>query len=959
VNRGAHGPERIRAALSHVSPDLPREEWVRVAMALKAELGEAGFALFDDWSKSGASYDAKAARATWRSVKSGGGITIGTLFDMAKAGGFRFEEAQPKRLSPEERKRLEAERQARELAERRARAAEQRTAAERAMAGWEAAATEGRSEYLERKGVGVHGVRFAEGGALLVPLRDSAGELWNVQRIAPDGEKRFERGGRVMALWHWIGPDTAEAAIVCEGYATGATLHEASGLPVAIAFHAGNVPKVAGALRRKFPALPLVIAADDDHETAARTGRNPGREAARQAAERAGAAEIAPEGMEGEGTDFNDLARQRGAEAVRSTVAEGVERARAVLAERDARRKRAPAGTGSGNRGGSNGGDPGAPSGGEPGEDRFRLDGDGVWYLDRDRDGNTRPLWICSPLTVEALTEGDTTDGKGYLLAFPDQRERPKRWAMPARMFGGDGAEYRAILLDMGLRIGTSVRARAQLAAYIQTRRVQTFARCVERIGWHAGGVYVWPERTFGDAGEPVIFQAEERIRNPFRERGTLEEWRREVAALCVGNSRLVFGVAAAFAGPCLAPAGMEGGGFHFRGPSSSGKTTALRVAASVYGGADYMQTWRNTANALEKVAEHFCDALLALDEIRQLDSKETGDAAYMLANGQAKGRLSRAAAMRPRPTWRVLFVSTGEAALGDMLAEAKKSAHAGHEVRLVDLPSEAGRGLGVFEELHGEAGGAVFAERIGRAARRYYGTAGAAFVAQLVAEREAVSKALRARVEELRRAWVAQADTSGQVRRVAARFAIVAAAGELATRWGITGWREAEAVDAARALFEAWCEGRGGRLDGEEIGIIRHVAGVLAERGEANFPWWHRAADDHRANAPNRWGLRKLLDRAGQGVESNADYYARYGEGEIQPAAAEATSAEFCILTEPFRREVCKGFDPRHVARVLARRGHLVAGEGGRADRKERLPGIGVARCYRVKPSIFEDELL
>ena len=63
--------------------------------------------------------------------------------------------------------------------------------------------------------------------------------------------------------------------------------------------------------------------------------------------------------------------------------------------------------------------------------------------------------------------------------------------------------------------------------------------------------------------------------------------------------------------------------------------------------------------------------------------------------------------------------------------------------------------------------------------------------------------------------------------------------------------------------------------------------------------------------------------------------------------------------MSEPFRREICKGYDPRFVARVLAKRGHLVPGEGGRADRKERLPGLGGVRCYRVKPSIFEDELL
>lgn len=923
---------------------------MRVAMAIKAELGDEGFALFDEWSKGGESYDPRAALSSWRSVKASGGVGIGTLFEMAKAGGFRFEEgAKRKRLSREERTRLATERAERERAERERLVREHSAGAARALARWTTALAEGRSEYLTRKGVGAHGVRFEADGTLLVPLTDETGELHNVQRIAADGGKLFEKGARASGLWHWIGAlQGAEAAIVAEGYATGATLFEALGLPVAVAFNAGNLPKVAGALRRRYPGLPLIVAADNDRETQERTGRNPGLEAAAEAAKRARAVLVAPEG---EASDFNDLAHERGAEAIRQAFDGAVDLARQALAVGP--EAAAAKATGQGGR----------PS--EPGAERFRLDEDGVWHLERDREGHERPLWICSPLRVEALTESDTTDGKGYLLAFEDQRGRSKRWAMPARMFGGEGAEYRSILLDMGVRIGTSARSRAQLAAYLQTRPVETFARCVERIGWHEGGVYVWPDRTFGPANELTIFQSEERIRNPFRARGTLEEWQREVAALCKGNSRLIFAVSAALAGPCIALAGLEGGGFHLRGPSSSGKTTALRVAGSVYGGFDYVQTWRNTANALEKVAEHFSDALLALDEIGQLDPKEVGDAAYMLANGQAKGRLSRGAAMRPRSTWRVLFLSTGEPALADLIVEAKKTARAGHEVRLVDLPADAGRGLGVFEDVQQYASAALFAERIGHAARRYYGTAGAAFLERLAAEREQATAWLRTQAERLRREWVAAGQASGQVRRVASRFAVVAAAGELATRWGVTGWQEGEAARAVRALFEAWCEQRGGRLDGEEIAIVRQVAAILSERGEANFPFWHRAADDHRPNASNRWGLRKLLvdaagsDAADSAVESNADYYARYGEGRMPQTAAEGSSVEFYVLSEPFRREVCKGLDSRVVARVLMERGHMAAGEGGRADRKERLPGLGSARCYRIRPSIFHDDLL
>lgn len=181
-----------------------------------------------------------------------------------------------------------------------------------------------------------------------------------------------------------------------------------------------------------------------------------------------------------------------------------------------------------------------------------------------------------------------------YLLSFADPLGHPKQWAMPARMLSGDGGEYRATLLNTGLRIASTPRARNLLTQYIQTRHPEEFASCTDRIGWH-GRAFVLPKDTIGDQAERIVFQTDNAVENTFRVKGTPAQWRERVGALCAGNSRLVFAVSCAFAGPLLRPAGMESGGFHFRGDSSSGKTTALKLAASVYGGADYLQRWRTT----------------------------------------------------------------------------------------------------------------------------------------------------------------------------------------------------------------------------------------------------------------------------------------------------------------------------------------------------------------------------
>ena len=171
--------------------------------------------------------------------------------------------------------------------------------------------------YLTAKAVQVHGTR-AQGGELLIPMRDTAGTLHSVQVIEADGSKRFHAGGRVKGCYFGIGkPDGV--LIVCEGFATGATIHEATGHAVAVAFNAGNLEAVAVALHAKFPTLPLTVAADDDW----RTVGNPGITKATAAARVVGGWLAVPKFPQGRGdkdTDFNDLHRLAGAEAVRACM---------------------------------------------------------------------------------------------------------------------------------------------------------------------------------------------------------------------------------------------------------------------------------------------------------------------------------------------------------------------------------------------------------------------------------------------------------------------------------------------------------------------------------------------------------------------------------------------------------------------------------------------------------------
>ncbi len=189
----------------------------------------------------------------------------------------------------------------------------QQSAAEYANRRWrDARRADPEHPYLIRKGLRTHGLR-QRGDALLVPLVRN-GVLANLQRIYPDGSKRFLSGGIVTGGYSPLGVITPGAPLyVCEGWATGATIHADTGASVACAMNAGNLGPAALALREKHPHASIIIAGDDDRQTES----NPGRTAANAAAVAVGGLVVFPlwpQDAPADLTDFNDLANWRAAQ---------------------------------------------------------------------------------------------------------------------------------------------------------------------------------------------------------------------------------------------------------------------------------------------------------------------------------------------------------------------------------------------------------------------------------------------------------------------------------------------------------------------------------------------------------------------------------------------------------------------------------------------------------------------
>jgi putative DNA primase/helicase len=595
-----------------------------------------------------------------------------------------------------------------------------------------------------------------------------------------------------------------------------------------------------------------------------------------------------------------------------------------------------------------------------PGRERFTVDEHGVWFTPpEDEDMQPADVWVCAPLHIVAATRDVDNNNHGHLLEFNDRHGHPQQWAMPLELLE-ERREYRKVLRRLGLSMSGSRDGQGLLQLYLEACSATARARCVDRVGWY-GTVYVLPDTTLGETGEErLVLQTLDHKAEGYRQAGTLDGWRHEIAARCIGNSRLLLAISTAFAAALLALTHEESGGVHFRGASSEGKTTALLAGATVWGEPTRLERWRTTANALEGVALAHNDNLLCLDELKELDPREAGGVAYMLANGTGKRRGQPHGGTRPRLTWRLLFLSTGEMSLEQHIAEVGQRTYAGQEVRLVDVPADAGAGLGLFEDLHSAETGQAFAVQLQTATSSHYGHAGRAFVAALA--QDSTGNAAQAR--KLYEGFVAQqvpAGASGQVFRVATRFGLIGAAGELATAAGLTDWPGGVALTAAARCFHDWLKQRGGLGNADEARALSQVKLFFERYGEARFKPWTVGKDDTcerclgsgRIDTSYKGGI--CFDCGGRGTiandtEPNRQVHDRAGFRR----ATEDGRTEFYVFPEVFHHEIAKGFEAQWLAQALLAHDLLYRAPDGKLQYPRRLPGIGVKRVYHFKAAIL-----
>jgi putative DNA primase/helicase len=344
------------------------------------------------------------------------------------------------------------------------------------LALWQNLSTTGESLYLARKQISAFGLRFGKSNGsnvVYVSLRDADNKLWSLQKIFDNGSKLFLPGGKKNGCYHSIGTiDKTKPLYITEGYATGASVHMATGACTIIAFDAGNIEHVIYSIRLKYPKISIIIAADNDQYS----DLNISRLKAESAANKYTCSIILPEFTKTDlkPTDFNDLHVLEGLEKVKEQLEkiENIDQQSALTLQ------------------------------------QFKVSKKSIFYISHDKNGNSKELWLCSLIKLEAYFCDKDDNNHGILLSWHSAKtNKLHSWAMKLELLAGDGNEIFRKLLSEGVELNSSKKAKDKLLEYLATIRTDKKLTCLNKIGWDEN-LFILPDVIYPNNSN-LVFQSE------------------------------------------------------------------------------------------------------------------------------------------------------------------------------------------------------------------------------------------------------------------------------------------------------------------------------------------------------------------------------------------------------------------------------------------------------------------
>lgn len=558
----------------------------------------------------------------------------------------------------------------------------------------------------------------------------------------------------------------------------------------------------------------------------------------------------------------------------------------------------------------------------------YFLSSDGSLFRKTESGDNIRitvkcPLW---PVSVMRTVEGkqwslqmryQDADGKGHEVTFAMSEVLTGKGSMVAK------------LADTGLQIAPGMVT--ELLCYIQACHPDQRVIVTSQAGWldSEHKVFVTPHEVIGDTGsENVVLRQE--ANSPTMESvhgaGTLEQWQ-DIPRLITDYPLAIFALLVAFVGPLLKLLRLDGGGFHFFGASSRGKTTLLQIVASVWGkGSDptrdsksFVQRWLLTANALEAMASCHSDMAICLDEIGSFTAGDLGLVVYMLAGGSGKAAMNSHRQLVQTRAWSSNIVSSGEKTIADAIQEGGKTAKAGHLLRIIDILAGD-----TFAGGDDRDSGAVV-NRLKELCASAYGTAGTAFIGRLITEISANPDYL----DEVRAAFdlivreLTPAQATPEQGRAIRKFAAAELAGSLAARFGILPFTQEQIRSAVLTVLDSYLSYSPNVPDSQR-GLLQLREFLV--RNHAALP----AVSDPKAKGS-----------AIKGFRSSSSQYL-FTDEQLGAASGVGTSGV------------------QELAKALKAQGFLTSNESGRMKSKFKLASAGgqYVRFYAIKASLLEADL-
>lgn len=529
-------------------------------------------------------------------------------------------------------------------------------------------------------------------------------------------------------------------------------------------------------------------------------------------------------------------------------------------------------------------------------------------YHHSTRNNLNQDEWLSTPVWVTARVISADDGAHGRILRYATH-SGVQELLMPMELLAGTGEEIRRELLRHGAAISTETRARSLFTAYLMQEAPDETIVTTGQIGWQSSGVFVLPSIVIGRTDIKYSGVGP----TPFSTHGSLAAWKELVGSICLDNPLLILGVSIALAGPLLRIAQINGGGVHLVGKSSTGKTLSQLVAGSVWGNpssSGFVCSWDASRVGVENVATARNDTLLCLDEIGRVDPADIEKIVYALANGQGRATMARDRSANPVKTWRLLTMSSGEKSLAEHAALSGAPAHAGAELRMIDVSAD--RRYGVFDALHNFETSSQLHRHLSDAIHEHHGLLGIEFLQHLVGESEAE---IRLRFQTIRQHFDAP---SAQAGRIADRFSLIAAAGELATQFGVLPWPHGTALAAMRQLYGEWLA-QAGSGESEDKRVLQQITDFLGR---------------HRNRFPDL--------RTAEHVPHQAGWVQRIGDG----------TTSLYLFSRSSLGEACPGLGIDRVVRILNEHGVIASHDRGRLTKKTRLPDGSNVGLYALDPS-------